>query len=64
MWRCFLRLRKNGSPYFANNFGNSNEFMVTPTHLTFNTNKNNVTLLRTIGVMFGDTEKRVSEYVK
>ncbi len=26
--------------------------------------KNNVTLLRTIGVMFGDTEKRISEYVK
>ena len=25
---------------------------------------NNVTLLRTIGVMFGDTEKRISEYVK
>ena len=36
----FLRLRKNGSPYFANNFGNSNKFMVTPTHLRFNTNKN------------------------
>ena len=27
-------------------------------------NKNNVTLLRTIGVIFGDTEKRVTEYVK
>ena len=27
-------------------------------------NNNNITLLRTIGVMFGDTEKRVSEYVK
>ena len=27
-------------------------------------NKNNVTLLRTVGVMFADTEKRVSEYVK
>ncbi len=26
--------------------------------------KNNVTLLRTVGVMFADTEKRVSEYVK
>ena len=25
---------------------------------------NNVTLLRRIGVMFGDTEKRISEYVK
>ena len=36
----FLRLRKNGSPYFANNFGNINEFVVKPTHLTFNTNKN------------------------
>jgi citrate lyase beta subunit len=27
-------------------------------------NNNDITLLRTIGVMFGDTEKRVSEYVK
>ena len=27
-------------------------------------NENNVTLLRTVGVMFADTEKRVSEYVK
>ena len=27
-------------------------------------NVNNIILLRTIGVMFGDTEKRVSEYVK
>ena len=27
-------------------------------------NKNNITLLRTVGVMFADTEKRVSEYVK
>ena len=27
-------------------------------------NKNNVTILRTVGVMFADTEKRVSEYVK
>ena len=26
-------------------------------------NENNVTLLRTVGVMFADTEKRVSEYV-
>ena len=26
-------------------------------------NKNNVALLRTVGVMFADTEKRVSEYV-
>ena len=26
-------------------------------------NKNNVTLLRTVGVMFADTEKRVSDYV-
>ena len=27
-------------------------------------NKNDVILLRTVGVMFADTEKRVSEYVK
>ena len=27
-------------------------------------NKTNVTLLRTVGVMFADTEKRISEYVK
>ena len=27
-------------------------------------NNNDVTLLRTIGVMFGDDEKRISEYVK
>ena len=27
-------------------------------------NQNNVTLLRTVGVMFADTEKRVSDYVK
>ena len=27
-------------------------------------NKNNVTILRTVGVMFADTEKRVSEYIK
>lgn len=27
-------------------------------------NLNDVTLLRTIGVMFGDTEKRISQYVK
>ena len=27
-------------------------------------NKNDVSLLRTVGVMFADTEKRVSEYVK
>ena len=26
-------------------------------------NSNNVTLLRTVGVMFADTEKRVSDYV-
>ena len=26
-------------------------------------NENNVTLLRTVGVMFADTEKRVSDYV-
>ncbi len=26
-------------------------------------NKNNVTLLRTVGLMFADTEKRVSDYV-
>jgi len=26
-------------------------------------NQNNVTLLRTVGVMFADTEKRVSDYV-
>ena len=26
--------------------------------------KNDVTILRTIGVIFGDTEKRVTEYVK
>ena len=25
--------------------------------------QNNVTLLRTVGVMFADTEKRVSDYV-
>ena len=27
-------------------------------------NSNNITLLRTVGVMFADTENRVSEYVK
>ena len=27
-------------------------------------NQNNVTLLRTVGVIFADSEKRVSEYVK
>ena len=26
-------------------------------------NSNNVTLLRTVGVMFADTEKRISDYV-
>ena len=26
-------------------------------------NLNNITLLRTVGVMFADTEKRVSDYV-
>ena len=48
-------LRSNEDPEnFQNYIKSLNDFC----------NKNNVTLLRTIGVMFGDTEKRVSEYVK
>ena len=31
-------------------------------HINF-CNKNDVTLLRTVGVMFADTEKRISDYV-
>tara|TARA_A100001037_G_C15059049_1_gene593810 strand:- start:137 stop:715 length:579 start_codon:yes stop_codon:yes gene_type:complete len=48
-------LKKNDDP---------NNFQIYIQQLIDFCNENNVTLLRTVGVMFADTEKRVSEYVK
>ena len=41
-----------------------NNFQVYVKSLIDFCDKNDVTILRTIGVIFGDTEKRISEYVK
>ena len=46
------------------NHGNQEEFVTYLENLTEFCNKYNVVLLRTIGVLFADSEKRISEYVK
>ena len=46
------------------NHGNQEEFIKCLENLTVFCDKHNVMLLRTIGVLFADSEKRISEYVK
>ena len=46
------------------NHGNQEEFVTYLENLTDFCGKYNVVLLRTIGVLFADSEKRISEYVK
>jgi len=46
------------------NHGNQEEFIKCLENLTAFCDKQNVILLRTIGVLFADSEKRISEYVK
>ena len=46
------------------NHGNQEEFIKYLENLAAFCDKYNVILLRTIGVLFADSEKRISEYVK